>query len=599
MHNIRNFSIIAHVDHGKSTLSDRFIQICGAFDTRKMGSQILDSMDLERERGITIKAQSVTLNYRSFSGQYFQLNLIDTPGHVDFSYEVSRSLSACEGALLLVDAVQGIGAQTISHYHIAKSLNLEVILVINKIDLSSANPCKVLRDVKNILDIDISNALLCSAKTGIGVSELLENLLCRIPSPQGEDDAPLQALIIDSWFDNYLGVVSLVRIKNGTLRQGDKVILMSTGDSYFIDRLGILTPQKVDRKILRCGEVGWLTCATKNIIGIPVGDTLTLFLKPAIQALPGFKRIKPHIYATIFSLNSSSSYEAFRIALVKLSLNDSSLSYEPEISLTFGCGFKCGFLGLLHMEIVKERLEREYALDLIITAPMINYEILTVDNQIQYVNSPSRLLSMDQYIKEIREPIVECNILSPKRFFGGIASICAKKRGMQINVSYFGDYVNFVYEIPMSEVLLNLFDQIKSESHGYASLEYEFKRFSCANIVCIKLLINGNYINELSLIMHRKYANYHCRILVNKLQELIPRQQFDVVIQAAISNRVIARAIVKQLRKDVLVKCHGRDISRKKKLLKKQKKGKKRMKQLGNIMLPQDIFLTIFNVEKN
>ncbi|QOI10930.1 elongation factor 4 [Blochmannia endosymbiont of Colobopsis nipponica] len=599
MNNIRNFSIIAHVDHGKSTLSDRLIQICGGLDYREMGSQVLDSMELERERGITIKAQSVTLHYRSFNGELYQLNFIDTPGHVDFSYEVSRSLAACEGVLLVIDTTQGIGAQTISHFRVAQSMNLEIILVLNKIDLPIANPDFVLQDVKNILNIDNKNAILCSAKTGFGILELLEHLVLKIPPPKGKIANPLQALIIDSWFDNYLGVVCLICVKNGILRLGDKIKSMGTGKNYFVNQLGIFTPKKINCKVLSCGEVGWLVCAIKDITNIPVGDTLTLFSHPSSQSLCSFKKIKPHVYATIFSLNLN-SYKFFRDALVKLSLNDASLSYEPVVSSIFGGGFRCGFLGLLHMDIVKERLEREYALNIIITVPTVNYEILTTSDEIVYIDNPSKLLHINPYIKEIREPIVECSILLPKQFFGNISSICAKNRGVQRNITYHGNYVNFIYDIPMIEVLLNLFDQIKSESRGYASFEYEFKCFSPADIVCVKFLINKVCIDELSLIIHRKFVVYRCRELINKLKKLIPRQQFVVVIQAIIGKRVLVSSTIKQLRKDVTEKCYGGgDIDRKKKLLQKQKKGKRYMKKLGNIVLPKSVFSAIFDIKNS
>ncbi|WP_159715142.1 translation elongation factor 4 [Blochmannia endosymbiont of Camponotus nipponensis] len=595
---IRNFSIIAHIDHGKSTLSDRFIQICGGLDVREMTSQVLDSMELERERGITIKSQNVTLNYMSKNGHSYQLNLIDTPGHVDFAYEVSRSLAACEGALLVVDATQGVEAQTMANYQIATEMNLKVIVALNKIDLSTADPDRVSQEIKNIVGIDADDAIQCSAKTGYGIPELLECLIHNIPHPQGNLSAPLQALIIDSWFNKYLGVVSLICIKNGKLYKGDVLQSMNTGQKYIVDQIGIFTPKQVKRDMLACGEVGWLVCANKNIIRkTSVGDTLTLSTCPANSVCHGFKKLQPYVYAGLFPIGSKNQ-KIFHDAMYKLSLNDASLFYEPERSEFLGLGFRCGFLGLLHMEIIQERLRREYSLDLIVTAPVVVYEILTIDNQTIYVDSPSKLLSLTK-IKEIREPIVLCNILFPKKCLGEIISLCIEKRGTQISMVYHNTQVLLTYELPMSEIMLDFFDRIKSASHGYASFEYKFSRFQVSNIVCIEVLINKKRIDALAVIAHQERSIYLGHVLVNKLQKLIPRQQFDIVIQAIVGKQIISRNIVKQLRKNVLAKCHGGDITRKKKLLYKQKEGKKRMKEIGNINLPHTVFLAIFDVNNN
>ncbi|PLK59108.1 elongation factor 4 [Candidatus Palibaumannia cicadellinicola] len=594
MNNIRNVSIIAHIDHGKSTLSDRLIQLCGALSEREMVTQVLDSMDIERERGITIKAQSVRLNYNALDGKVYQVNIIDTPGHVDFSYEVSRSLAACEGALLVVDASQGVEAQTLANCYTAIEMNLKVVPVLNKIDLLVADPDRVLQEIEEIIGIDATDAVRCSAKTGFGVSNVLERLVRDIPPPEGDPCAPLQALIIDSWFDNYLGLVSLVRIKNGILRQGDKVTVMSTGQSYNADRLGLFTPKRVDREVLKCGEVGWLSCAIKDIFGAPVGDTFTLKHQQADKALPGFKKVKPQVYAGLFPA-SSNDYKSLHDALGKLSLNDASLFYELESSTALGFGFRCGFLGLLHLEIVQERLEREYDIDLITTAPTVIYEVIKTDQSTHYVDSPSKLPPLNS-IEELREPIVECNILLPQKYLGKVINLCIDKRGVQKNLIYHGYQVTLTYEIPMAEVVLDFFDRLKSTSCGYASLDYEFKRFQASDMVRVDVLINGERIDALTLITHRVNALYRGRELVNKLQELIPRQQFDIAIQAAIGHNIIARSTVKQLRKNVLAKCYGGDVSRKKKLLQKQKKGKKRMKQVGNVELPQEAFLAILHV---
>ncbi|MFY1027499.1 elongation factor 4 [Actinobacillus seminis] len=597
MQNIRNFSIIAHIDHGKSTLSDRLIQTCGGLSDREMAEQVLDSMDLERERGITIKAQSVTLNYQARDGETYQLNFIDTPGHVDFSYEVSRSLAACEGALLVVDAGQGVEAQTLANCYTAIEMNLEVVPILNKIDLPAADPERVAEEIEDIVGIDALDAVRCSAKTGQGIDDVLEEIVRKIPAPEGDPNAPLQALIIDSWFDNYLGVVSLVRIKNGILRKGDKIKVMSTGQSYNVDRLGIFTPKQVDTAQLNCGEVGWVVCAIKDILGAPVGDTLTSHNNPAISVLPGFKKVKPQVYAGLFPI-SSDDYEAFRDALGKLSLNDASLFYEPENSTALGFGFRCGFLGLLHMEIIQERLEREYNLDLITTAPTVVYEVEQTNGEVVYVDSPAKLPPLNN-IAEIREPIAECNMLLPQSYLGNVITLCVEKRGVQTNMVYHGNQVALTYEIPMGEVVLDFFDRLKSTSRGYASLDYGFKRFQASDMVRVDIMINGERVDALALIVHKDNAQYRGRELVEKMRELIPRQQFDIAIQAAIGNHIIARSTVKQLRKNVLAKCYGGDVSRKKKLLQKQKEGKKRMKSLGNVEVPQEAFLAILHVGKD
>ena len=597
MKNIRNFSIIAHIDHGKSTLSDRLIQICGGLSDREMEAQVLDSMDLERERGITIKAQSVTLNYTAKNGETYQLNFIDTPGHVDFSYEVSRSLAACEGALLVVDAGQGVEAQTLANCYTAIEMDLEVVPILNKIDLPAADPERVAEEIEDIVGIDAIDAVRCSAKTGVGVEDVLEEIVKRIPAPQGDPEAPLQALIIDSWFDNYLGVVSLVRIKNGTLKKGDKIKVMSTGQSYGVDRLGIFTPKQVDTNELSCGEVGWVVCGIKDILGAPVGDTLTLQHNPAEKPLPGFKKVKPQVYAGLFPV-SSDDYEAFRDALGKLSLNDASLFYEPENSSALGFGFRCGFLGLLHMEIIQERLEREYDLDLITTAPTVIYEVAMTNGEVIYVDSPAKLPPINN-IAEVREPIAECNMLLPQEYLGNVITLCVEKRGVQTHMVYHGNQVALTYEMPMGEVVLDFFDRLKSTSRGYASLDYSFKRFQAADMVRVDIMINGERVDALALIVHKDNAPYRGRELVEKMKELIPRQQFDIAIQAAIGNHIIARSTVKQLRKNVLAKCYGGDVSRKKKLLQKQKEGKKRMKSLGNVEVPQEAFLAILHVGKD
>ncbi|MDX7891559.1 translation elongation factor 4 [Aeromonas caviae] len=597
MKHIRNFSIIAHIDHGKSTLSDRLIQTCGGLSDREMQAQVLDSMDLERERGITIKAQSVTLNYQAQDGNTYQLNFIDTPGHVDFSYEVSRSLAACEGALLVVDAGQGVEAQTLANCYTAMEMELEVVPVLNKIDLPAAEPERVAEEIEDIVGIDAVDAVRCSAKTGLGVDLVLEEIVAKIPSPEGDPEAPLQALIIDSWFDSYLGVVSLVRIKNGSLKKNDKIKVMSTGQVWGVDRIGIFTPKQVDTDGLGCGEVGWVVCGIKDIHGAPVGDTLTLAKHGADKALAGFKKVKPQVYAGLFPI-SSDDYESFRDALEKLSLNDASLFYEPESSTALGFGFRCGFLGMLHMEIIQERLEREYDLDLITTAPTVVYEIELNDGSTIHIDSPAQMPAINN-IKEMREPIAECHILLPQEYMGNVITLCIEKRGVQTNMVYHGKQVALTYEIPMAEVVLDFFDRLKSTSRGYASLDYGFKRFETSDMVRLDIMINGERVDALAIITHKENAQYRGRQVVEKMRELIPRQMFDIAIQAAIGNQIIARSTVKALRKDVTAKCYGGDVSRKKKLLNKQKEGKKRMKSLGRVDVPQEAFLAILHVGKD
>ncbi|AHV36490.1 TPA: elongation factor 4 [Aeromonas dhakensis] len=597
MKHIRNFSIIAHIDHGKSTLSDRLIQTCGGLSDREMQAQVLDSMELERERGITIKAQSVTLNYQAQDGNTYQLNFIDTPGHVDFSYEVSRSLAACEGALLVVDAGQGVEAQTLANCYTAMEMDLEVVPVLNKIDLPAAEPERVAEEIEDIVGIDAVDAVRCSAKTGLGVDLVLEEIVAKIPSPEGDPDAPLQALIIDSWFDSYLGVVSLVRIKNGSLKKNDKIKVMSTGQTWGVDRIGIFTPKQVDTDGLGCGEVGWVVCGIKDIHGAPVGDTLTLAKHGAEKALAGFKKVKPQVYAGLFPI-SSDDYESFRDALEKLSLNDASLFYEPESSTALGFGFRCGFLGMLHMEIIQERLEREYDLDLITTAPTVVYQIEQTDGTTIHIDSPAQMPAITS-IKEMREPIAECHILLPQEYMGNVITLCIEKRGVQTNMVYHGKQVALTYEIPMAEVVLDFFDRLKSTSRGYASLDYGFKRFETSDMVRLDIMINGERVDALAIITHKENAQYRGRQVVEKMRELIPRQMFDIAIQAAIGNQIIARSTVKALRKDVTAKCYGGDVSRKKKLLNKQKEGKKRMKSLGRVDVPQEAFLAILHVGKD
>lgn len=597
MKNIRNFSIIAHIDHGKSTLSDRLIQICGGLSEREMQEQVLDSMSLERERGITIKAQSVTLNYKAKDGETYQLNFIDTPGHVDFSYEVSRSLSACEGALLVVDAGQGVEAQTLANCYTALEMNLDVLPVLNKIDLPAADPDRVAEEIEDIIGIEATDAVRCSAKTGQGIDDVLELIVKEIPAPEGDPEAPLQALIIDSWFDDYLGVVSLVRVKNGSIKKGQKIKVMSTGVVWSVDRIGISTPKKVDTDGLKCGEVGWMTCGMKTIHGAPVGDTLTTAKYSAEEPLPGFKKVKPQVYAGLFPVETD-DYEAFREALDKLSLNDASLFFEPETSTALGFGFRCGFLGMLHMEIIQERLEREYNINLITTAPTVVYEVELTNGEVIHIDSPAALPPISN-ISQIREPIAECNILTPDEYLGNIINLCIEKRGVQKNLVYHGKQVEVTYEIPMAEVVLDFFDRLKSTSRGYASLDYGFKRFETADMVRMDILINSERVDALALITHRSTTMSRGRDIVVKMKELIPRQMFDIAIQAAIGSQIIARSTVKALRKDVLAKCYGGDITRKQKLLNKQKAGKKRMKALGRVEVPQEAFLAILHVGKD
>lgn len=597
MNNIRNFSIIAHIDHGKSTLSDRLIQTCGGLTEREMQEQVLDSMSLERERGITIKAQSVTLNYKAKDGQIYQLNFIDTPGHVDFSYEVSRSLAACEGALLVVDAGQGVEAQTLANCYTALEMNLDVLPVLNKIDLPAADPDRVAEEIEDIVGIEATDAVRCSAKTGVGVDDVLELIVSKIPAPEGDPEAPLQALIIDSWFDDYLGVVSLVRVKNGSIKKGQKIKVMSTGVVWNVDRIGISTPKKVDIECLGCGEVGWLTCGMKTIHGAPVGDTLTAAKYSAEEPLPGFKKVKPQVYAGLFPVETD-DYDAFREALDKLSLNDSSLFFEPETSTALGFGFRCGFLGMLHMEIIQERLEREYNINLITTAPTVVYEILQTNGEVIHIDSPAALPPVSN-VSEIREPIATCNILTPADYLGNIINLCIEKRGVQKSLVYHGKQVEVTYEIPMAEVVLDFFDRLKSTSRGYASLDYGFCRFEAADMVRMDILINGEKVDALALITHRSTAQTRGHDVVVKMKELIPRQMFDIAIQAALGSQIIARSTVKALRKDVLAKCYGGDITRKQKLLNKQKAGKKRMKALGKVDVPQEAFLAILHVGKD
>jgi GTP-binding protein LepA len=591
---IRNFSIIAHVDHGKSTLADRLIQLCGGLEAREMQDQVLDSMELERERGITIKAQSVTLYYDAHDGERYQLNMIDTPGHVDFSYEVSRSLAACDGALLVVDASQGVEAQSVANCYTAIEQGLEVQPVINKIDLPSADPNRVVKEIEEIIGIDASGAALVSAKTGEGVPELLETLIKRIPPPKGNPDEPLQALIIDSWFDNYVGVVSLVRVMNGSLTQGEKIRVMSTGRSHIADKLGRFTPKSVPVKTLATGDVGFIVAGIREIDGAPVGDTITAEHRPASVMLPGFKQIKPRVFAGVFPV-STDDYEKFRDALAKLRLNDSALHYEPEVSGALGFGFRIGFLGLLHMDIVQERLEREYQLSLVTSAPTVIYEILRTDGKVEYVDNPSKL-PVSNEIEELREPIIIANILVPPDYVGAVLKLCNDKRGVQKKMLYLGTQVSLQYELPLAEVVLDFFDRLKSASRGYASFDYEFDRFEKAPLVKLDIMINGDTVDALSIIVHRESAYQRGRELVDKMQELIPRQMFEVAVQAAIGSSIIARATVKALRKNVLAKCYGGDITRKRKLLEKQKEGKKRMKQLGHVEIPQEAFLAVLQV---
>lgn len=592
---IRNFSIIAHIDHGKSTLSDRFIQYCGGLSEREMEAQVLDSMDIEKERGITIKAQSVSLNYTTQDGEVYQLNFIDTPGHVDFSYEVSRSLYACEGALLVVDAAQGVEAQSVANCYTAIEQNLEVLPVLNKIDLPSAEPERVMQEIEDIIGLDTSDTLKVSAKTGLGIPDLLEQLVQKIPPPEGDPQAPAKALIIDSWFDAYVGVVALVRVFDGELRVRQKMRVMSTGDDHLISKLGIFTPKAEDREVLRAGEVGFVISSIKDINGAPVGDTITDAQNPTADRLPGFKQVQPRVFAGLFPVESD-DYEDLREALAKLRLNDASLFYEPETSQALGFGFRCGFLGMLHMEIIQERLEREYDLDLITTAPTVIYEVETTDGETIRIDNPSKLPAVN-HIADIREPIILANILVPKDYLGAVIGLCIEKRGVQKDMQFAGGQVQLRFEMPMSEVVLDFFDRLKSVSRGFASFDYELLRFDSARLVRLDVLINGDKVDSLSVIVHRDQAQYRGRDLVDRMKDLIPRQMFEVAIQAAIGGSIIARSTVKALRKNVLAKCYGGDVSRKRKLLEKQKAGKKRMKQVGSVEIPQEAFLAVLKVD--
>ncbi|MDE2259228.1 MAG: translation elongation factor 4 [Betaproteobacteria bacterium] len=595
MNLIRNFSIIAHIDHGKSTLADRFIQLCGGLSEREMASQVLDSMDLERERGITIKAQTASLQYRARDGQIYNLNLIDTPGHVDFSYEVSRSLAACEGAVLVVDASQGVEAQTVANCYTAIEQGVEVVPVLNKIDLPSAEPERVITEIEDIIGIDAHQALRVSAKTGEGVEEVLEAVIARVPPPQGKLQAPLKALIIDSWFDNYVGVVMLVRVVDGVLRPKDKILLMSIATTYLCEQVGVFTPKSLQRESLSAGQVGFVIAGIRELHAARVGDTITLAQNPATVPLPGFKEIKPQVFAGLYPVETN-QYDALRDALEKLKLNDASLQYEPETSQALGFGFRCGFLGLLHMEIVQERLEREYDMDLITTAPTVVYQVALRDGTVEEIENPSRMPDPSK-IEEIREPIINATILLPQDYVGSVITLCNQKRGVQIDMQYSGRQVVLTYEMPLNEVVMDFFDRLKSVSRGYASLDYEFKTFRASDLVKLDILINSEKVDALSLVVHRSSSLYRGRELAARMRELIPRQMFDVAVQAAIGSHIIARESIKALRKNVLAKCYGGDISRKRKLLEKQKAGKKRMKQVGSVEIPQEAFLAILQVE--
>ncbi len=591
---IRNFSIIAHIDHGKSTLADRFIQRCGGLAEREMGEQVLDSMDLERERGITIKAQTAALTYKARDGQIYSLNLIDTPGHVDFAYEVSRSLAACEGALLVVDASQGVEAQTVANCYTAIEQGVTVVPVLNKIDLPSAEPGRVIEEIEDIIGIPAQDAMRCSAKTGEGIDDVLEAVIARIPAPKGDPGLPLQALIIDSWFDNYVGVVMLVRVMQGTLKPRDKILLMAAAATYNCEQVGVFTPKALARDSLSAGEVGFIIAGIKEIHAAKVGDTVTLAPRPAASALPGFKDVKPQVFAGLYPVESN-QYEALRDALEKLKLNDASLHYEPEVSQALGFGFRCGFLGLLHMDIVQERLEREYDMDLITTAPTVIYQVLLRDGNLVEIENPSKLPDLSR-VEEIREPVITATILMPQDYVGPVITLCTERRGIQKNMQYLGRQVMLTYELPLAEVVMDFFDRLKSVSRGYASLDYEFKEFRPADVVKLDILINGDRVDSLSVMVHRSVAIYRGREVVTKMRSLIPRQMFDVAVQASIGAQIIARETIKAMRKNVLAKCYGGDISRKKKLLEKQKAGKKRMKSVGNVEIPQEAFLAILQI---
>ncbi|MFZ6755596.1 translation elongation factor 4 [Undibacterium sp. Ji50W] len=596
MNNIRNFSIIAHIDHGKSTLADRIIQICGGLSDREMEAQVLDSMDIERERGITIKAQTAALHYKAKDGVVYNLNLIDTPGHVDFSYEVSRSLSACEGALLVVDASQGVEAQTVANCYTAIELGVEVVPVLNKIDLPSADPENACKEIEEVIGIDASNAVHCSAKTGLGVEEVLESMIAKVPAPKGDPTAPLQALIVDSWFDNYVGVVMLVRVMNGTLRPKDKILFMATEAQHLVESVGVFTPKSLSRTELSAGQVGFVIAGIKELKSAKVGDTITVANKPAASPLPGFKEVQPQVFAGLFPVEAN-QYDALRDSLEKLKLNDAALMYEPEVSQALGFGFRCGFLGLLHMEIVQERLEREFDMDLITTAPTVVYEVLMADGTILMVDNPSKMPEPSK-IEEIREPIVTVNLYMPQEYVGSVITLCTQKRGVQLDMNYHGRQVKLTYEMPMAEIVLDFFDRLKSTSRGYASMDYEFKENRAADVVKVDMLINSEKVDALAIIVHRANSHFRGRAVAAKMRELIPRQMFDVAIQAAIGSNIISRENVKALRKNVLAKCYGGDISRKRKLLEKQKAGKKRMKQVGSVEIPQEAFLAILQVDE-
>jgi len=595
MQNIRNFSIIAHIDHGKSTLADRIIQLCGGLSDREMEAQVLDSMDLERERGITIKAQTAALQYKARDGQIYNLNLIDTPGHVDFSYEVSRSLSACEGALLVVDASQGVEAQTVANCYTALDLGVEVVPVLNKIDLPSADPENAISEIEEVIGIEASDAVHCSAKSGLGVQDVLESLIARVPAPKGDVDAPLQALIVDSWFDNYVGVVMLVRVMNGTLRPKEKILFMATGAQHLVESVGVFTPKSLSRDSLSAGQVGFIIAGIKELKAAKVGDTITLASRPAPAPLPGFKEVQPQVFAGLFPVEAN-QYDALRDSLEKLKLNDAALMFEPEVSQALGFGFRCGFLGLLHMEIVQERLEREFDMDLITTAPTVIYEVVQRDGKTIMVDNPSKMPDPSK-IEEVREPIVTVNLYMPQEYVGSVITLCTQKRGVQLNMAYHGKQVQLTYEIPMAEIVLDFFDRLKSISRGYASMDYEFKEYRAADVVKVDMLINAEKVDALAIIVHRSNSQYRGRAVAAKMRELIPRQMFDVAIQAAIGSNIISRENVKALRKNVIAKCYGGDITRKRKLLEKQKAGKKRMKQVGSVEIPQEAFLAILQVE--
>lgn len=595
MDNIRNFSIIAHIDHGKSTLADRLIQRCGGLSDREMSEQVLDSMDLERERGITIKAQTASLKYKAKDGQIYELNLIDTPGHVDFSYEVSRSLSACEGALLVVDATQGVEAQTVANCYTAIDLGVEVVPVLNKMDLASANPDAAKEEIEDVIGIDATDAVECSAKTGMGIDDILERIVRDVPPPTGDEKAPLQALIIDSWFDNYVGIVTLVRVVNGVIHPKDKVMLMASGATHLVEQVGVFTPKAQVRDCLKPGEVGFVVSGIKELKEARVGDTFTLAQNPAQAPLPGFKEVKPQVFAGLYPVESN-QYDALREALLKLQLNDAALQFEPEVSQALGFGFRAGFLGLLHMDIVQERLEREYDMDLITTAPSVVYEVLMTNGEVIRVENPSKLPPVDK-IAEIREPIDTVTIFVPNDYVGAVMKLCQEKRGVQINMAYHGRQVHLTYELPLAEIVLDFFDRMKSITRGYASMDYEFKEYRASDVVKVDMLINGDRVDALSTIIHRTNAQFRGREIVSRLRSLIPRQMYDVAIQAAIGANIIARENVKALRKNVLAKCYGGDITRKKKLLEKQKAGKKRMKQVGSVEIPQEAFLAILQVD--